>query len=443
MGMKPAELTALSASSSRPVGQGLRRLVKHAAYGRWLGRENRYRTHDLTLLDADYKSNTLRPRNLADYVAASAPLHCCDGWGFLGRALGCQLRGDVDVARHLTYYAELRAAMALLATQGIGVFATKHFAFNAAGVPDKVHGEGTHKAAWELLEAWAGMPSAARTVGDVLMPAGRTMHDWIESLPSGATWQPIATDWLRALGVDLKVFSDDRDARNEASYRPNFLRVRDRLPSGEALEAASALWRLLEPSPPFAFAEVDRYLLRKTLETAFRSTSGRTARQAPAMFRRQVEGSVSAGVESREQELWIRFLLRVDDPGEPPLLAVAELPARSSRSDYHLSMMGRALLLLRVASGATRLALKEAGVGLAQLSFWWSSYGERVGLWGPPAPAVSELTNGWADIAATLQDVDAYLEQAGTTYRGVVVDLPQSLATLGGLDLVGVWGLAA
>jgi len=64
---------------------------------------------------------------MTGYVAVSAPLHCADGWSFLGRAVAAILLGDATAARHLGYYAELRAAMSLMAAHGVGIFNRTHF----------------------------------------------------------------------------------------------------------------------------------------------------------------------------------------------------------------------------------------------------------------------------------------------------------------------------
>lgn len=62
-------------------------------------------------------------------MAASVIVHCFDGWSYLGRALEAEMAGDPQTAVHLGYYAELRAAMSVLASDEIGVFRNKHAVF--------------------------------------------------------------------------------------------------------------------------------------------------------------------------------------------------------------------------------------------------------------------------------------------------------------------------
>jgi len=88
--------------------------------------------------------------------------------------------------------------------------------------------------------------------------------------------------------------------------------------------------------------------------------------------------------------------------------------------------------------------LKEAGVPLESLSFWWQPYGEGLGLWDQPAPAVSELTYGWDDAQAALEDIESALHDGTAgSYRSVVSGLSVPLARLTGMEIVGVWSLAA
>ncbi len=421
------------------------RLMRYAGQGRWLTIANRYREDTVRRLGEDHGSGSIRARNLCDYVAASAPLHCCDGWALLGRALGCHMRGDADVSRHLAYYAELRAAMSLLATQGVGVFSNKHFIIRADGAVEKVTEGGTHTAAWDLLEAWAGLPQAGVVIGQILEPVGVQIAQWVAALPQGAAWQPIAKEWLKDIGLDLELFGEqDHDARNEASYRPNHLHGSVRLASVQAAAAAREMWALLEPAQPLSFGQLDKYMLRRTLESAFASVRGLSASRALDAYRLQVTQAAGGLLSTLEAAEWTPFLFREQDPEDPEILRMADREPRPARSDYHVSMMARALLLLRVASGANRRMLKEAGVPLESLSFWWQPYGEGLGLWDQPAPTVPELTLGWDDAQAALEDIESALHDGTAgSYRSVVSRLSAPLARLTGMEIVGVWSLAA
>ena len=132
---------------------------------------NRYMKSPVSVLEGDSKAgNPIHGKELADYLAASAPTHCCDGWAFLGRAVASHLRGDPDTARHLVYYAELRAAMAMLATEGIGYFSRLHFSIDKQQKASIGARTGTHVATWAILEEWAFRNQAADLLGGSLPP---------------------------------------------------------------------------------------------------------------------------------------------------------------------------------------------------------------------------------------------------------------------------------
>src|SRR5271168_3372640 len=121
--LSTATKRVLRKASSEPIQTTLASLKRHFKRGQWIGLSNRYRENTITKLKADVLPGaSINIPHLAQYVAASCPLHCADGWSLLGRALDCHARRDADSARHFAYYAELRAAISLLASQGIAVF---------------------------------------------------------------------------------------------------------------------------------------------------------------------------------------------------------------------------------------------------------------------------------------------------------------------------------
>lgn len=99
----------------------------------WLAPANRYLNTATKTYDNDLASSSVHHAALIDYISASAPAHLIDGWSYLSRATDAILRGDLNSAIHFAYYAELRAAMSLLACEGIGVFSGKHPIINKTG----------------------------------------------------------------------------------------------------------------------------------------------------------------------------------------------------------------------------------------------------------------------------------------------------------------------
>jgi hypothetical protein len=121
-----------------------------------------YKTGAESQIQAD--RNSLPQASIVDFaecVAASALVHCGDGWGYLGRAADAILKGDLHASVHLIYYSELRASMALLATQGIYIGSGRHFALDGAGGAALLSAEGTHAAAWKIFDVWRQSSGAA------------------------------------------------------------------------------------------------------------------------------------------------------------------------------------------------------------------------------------------------------------------------------------------
>lgn len=443
--LDPQHIAVLQSASPGAIATAMARVVGYAASGRWLGTRNRYRIETVAKLRLDTPpAGTMRPSQLADYMAAAAPLHCCDGWAFLGRALASHLHGDNDTARHLAYYAELRAATSLLSAQGVGIFRNRHFVINSAGGASILGPrQPTHQAAWATLEAWAGLPSASNLLGIVLEPGGRPIRDWIDGLPGGAAWQPIARTWLLRMGLDLAQLSGDRDARNEASYRPTRLSPRSTVEPSQAAAYVRELWSLLEPAPPLAFDRLDRHLLRLTLETAHRSVTNRSHRQTPAAFRAAIDATTQVNAPQPMVALWRDFLVRDGDPEDPRLLELSLRETVATKPRHHEGVIARALLLLRVASGAVRRLFLDAGVDLDGLAFWWHSYGAERGLWDAP-PDGRDVADTWADAEDALAELEAWgANPDPSTYRELLAACPRALIHLTAMEMVALWSLAS
>src|SRR5262245_50036590 len=110
----------LRKASRAPVGTYFQTLSPPDRRARWLQTNNKYRVRCTHRYECDLKASppTVDHAGLTSYIAASGPCHVVDGWSFLGRAVDAALHGDPYTAIHLGYYAELRAAMSLLACEG-------------------------------------------------------------------------------------------------------------------------------------------------------------------------------------------------------------------------------------------------------------------------------------------------------------------------------------
>lgn len=373
-------------------------LDNHFQAHNWVDNNNRYRSKVVETLKSDHNNGTsVDDASLAEYIAASAPLHCADSWSLIGRALTCHAQGDGDGARHFAYYAELRGAASLLATEGIGIFSGLHYALKSSGECVRIPCEpGTHRAAWQLLEYWSGLERAANLISEIVSPAGVPLAIWLDAFRPGTTVLPIGSDWLKSWGLDLQRLSEDRDAREEASYRPTRLVSRASLDGFDSASFIQGLWNLHEPFPFSRFEFLDRHLLRISLELVSRSITGG--------FNAGVEAAIrTISPVSLPQAEWKRFLTRATEPSTPELIKEAgnNVPVTDPR--HHVQVIARATLLLRVATGACAQLLESSSIGRKELEFWWKSLGEDRGLW-EPGDEPDDLTELWPDVEEELDN---------------------------------------
>ena len=218
---------------------------------------------------------------LGEYIACSAPLHLADGWNYLSRAFDAACRGDRSSAYHLAYYGELRGAMSLLATEGIGIFNRRHIALNQHLEPTEFkrnRRKGTHHATWLLLSAWSRELGRSERLLRAITIESKSLSDWLAAVgvvePSR---QFVARKWLSSWSVDLRILSADPRRRNEMSYRPSRIRSQSSQPVNPRSELANPIfdsWEELQPDISSASAALDLSLLRQALILAIEEGEG-------------------------------------------------------------------------------------------------------------------------------------------------------------------------
>jgi hypothetical protein len=190
----------------------LAKLDPFIGQSRWLARSNRYAKNTIgrIILDTRQAGPGVHGRPMAQYVAASSVLHCADGWSYLGRAISCLLGGDPHRVVHLAYYAELRAALSLLACEGIGVFSGTHFVIDQPQSARKLPAhKGTHVAAWAYLKYWGTLRRSGDLFAEVVSPGGLSLSEWFQRIGGvGAAVRPKARQWFGQWSMDLARFSE-------------------------------------------------------------------------------------------------------------------------------------------------------------------------------------------------------------------------------------------
>lgn len=436
-----AAINALLRSQMELTTAGLKPFLKRS---NWIGKTNHY-AHDVVgRLKAALPATVERKRNLAQYIAASIALHSNDGWSYLGRSVACLLAGDTHRALHLAYYAELRAAMSLLASAGIGIFNTQHFIVPTANTTVKLRfGQGTHVIAWLALEEWSQQPVSGALFAQLIRPEGRTLDEWFHGQGGAGALAPQAKAWFMQWGMDLGLATKDRDARNESSYRPDGVPTTWELKAKDGLEFVRDMWSNLEPSATSSFEQIDRHILRLAMERYYAGLSGKAASSTDPAFVALVETIVSSqSLASATEDRLKKFLLRQSAPDDPLVFRYSAVRPGSPQTDA-FAVISRAVLLLRIATGSAHDLLHQAGFDATALSFWWQKLGEARGLWKSGSPPVA-LADLWADIEDGLREIEEIEVGDPATFEtinGVAYGVFGRLNVLASHERVGLWGL--
>ncbi len=329
-------------------------------------------------------SGIVDEQKLGEYIAASAPLHLADGWNYLSRAFDAIVRGDRHSAYHLAYYAELRAAMSLLATEGIGIFKRRHIALSASFVPTEFT-RANHAATWEVLSAWSDEPGTAERLLGSIQLEDKSLSEWltaIGALPSAS--RVLAREWLAAWSLDLRLVAADRERRNEISYRPT--RIRPLPPVDANLELTAPIfqsWEVLEPfTADGAGVLLDSSLLRRAMSLAVKEKWCRYGSLEAAMVALKNDMS-QPGYEA----------LYAGNASADAILSQAE----EAGTVVATPVLARALLMLRLASARSASLLADAGVSKDDLEFWWEALGTDMGLW-ESSGELDAFADLWRDV---------------------------------------------
>jgi hypothetical protein len=249
-------------------------------------------------------------------------------------------------------------------------------------------------------------PSRGTRLLDIVHVDGRSLAKWLDAagqiLPA-TVGSELARDWLQAWSVDIQILGDDHELRNTVSYRPQRIRTKDSMiPFGESLAHVLDAWNVCQPVPPDKFALLDQYLLRHALSVAYTRRTGSAAQGSG--YKKFVD-SVLANLGLSDRQALRTFLFKNVSARQHPLLQSARRKGRDARGVVHpLPVMARSLLVLRLASAAVSDFLRESGIHVSHLSFWWEQYGEEIGLWLPGSIPL-RIDELWNPIEAVMQDL--------------------------------------
>jgi len=444
MALGPRQQLVVGRADSARIRKEFGYVVQQWNHARWLSTGNKYALEAVGQLEIDTSpGGALAHRQLARYIAASTLMHCVDGWSYAARALEAMLSGDTHAATHLAYYAELRAAMSLLASGGIGVFDDRHFVVTKNGSCERVNGR-THGFAWDALSHWATRPDSSKLVLEAIRPGGIPLEKWLPHFPAApgtGVQAKLVASWLLEWGIDLQTFVEDRDARNRSSYRPTALPQARRIDFSRSLQFMEGFWSSFEPSALHPFRILDRYLLRRSMGQAFRASKGVSPRRAPRAYMKFVKVLLhQVGPGDLTPAAWKDFLDLTTPKEDSPLITAAEGREPKDSPLHHVGVIARAAMLLRVATGASRSLLAVIPpADITNLRFWWHGFGEDRGYW-EASSIPSLLSDLWTDIQGAVNESELWRTSSGSRH-GFFMAKSLEARALSTCERIPLWSL--
>ena len=413
----------------------MNRLALKATSRTWLRNGHRYVVNTTATLESDVTAGTVNDADIGEYIAASAALHCSDGWADVGRALEASVNGNSGIAVHLGYYAALRAAMSFLASQGIGVLNKKHVVITRKGV--RVTNGMTHEFAWDALGLWLTLPDSPKEFGSLIVADAYDLAIWLDAFEPGFLMSRIWTQWMQQVGLDSVRFIDDRTNRNDASYRPDGINPRRAAAVRDTAQLLSGVWQLGEPTDG-PFNELNRHFLRLAIESA-----GVVLGLVGAAFEDAVNAMVAKVIpDLGARARYVDFLMRRRSPADHLVLRIARRPS-GGRDQEGLEVIARAVLLLVFATAEADYMLGNAHYRRDELRFWWKELGADRGLWSAGRfPSSSDAL--WPDVSKALDRLQRWIDgnKAVKPSRHVWHrELRDPLAVLAGCERIALWGL--
>ena len=442
MSLEPYTKQQLSDASRDAITEAMQRLPIRETPPQWLCEGQKYSDANITAdLETDYHNRTIENSDLVQRIAAGIPSHVLDGWSCLGRAIHCLIRGDARNAIHLGYYAELRAALAIVASEGIAIFDQQHFIVHADGTVDRLCSDaetptnkGTHAMIWPVYEWWIDQRSSIELITSVIKPGGQTIKDWFASPATRDIYLDLnAKKWLDDWGLDIRRMTLDHGARNASSYGPSAIHGWKVMLRPETIETLLQFWRMFEPKSNSRFDEIDRLLLKQVLVGIFK---GQTRKQQGSRSWNQKFGEfISDFLDGRsedEQTWWKTFFVETASNERTIPLEYAAQKSPADAALFPVEMLSRAALLLRIATGSCGLHLNNIGVGWDSLEFWLEDIGTRRGFWKPDGYPEDPI-DLWSDISDAIEDLE-------TTYDSPLPEPADSIMKLEECERIGLWG---
>lgn len=421
---------AVKDSSTQSIKQSIFDIKANFTSKEWLGPRNKYANEPYKkIVDDISNSKPIGHNQLRQYIASSAILHCKDGWEYLSSAISALIHGHTSNSIHFAYYAELRASLSFLASDGIGAFNGYNLFVNSSNVCNFINVRSsrgltkrpTHQFVWHAITEWSQEVTKASRVLEIIKVNGKSIRQWLvaaEMLSGSPLIGSLASDWLKEWSLDLSILNEDHNFRNIVSYHPQGIRqkkVYEPIIKNE-MNFIISKWNLTTPSVSEKFQILDYFLLREALDRFYElkyELSGVTNRPSPKKYYTDI--MLNLGLSPNTNSSLLDFLLKKSYKTLSPVFSEAKKKKYVDDKGIYrpLGIIARAFLLLRISTAAIEDILFDCNISKTDLEFWWKKIGVKHGLWetGSEPTQFSDL---WSDISLAINDYENFQSNTST-----------------------------
>ncbi len=388
------------------------------------------------------KTGNFTDDEMKQYIAASTITHLQDSWNFLGQAIQATLNGQTAIARHLAYYTELRAGMSLLATEGIGIFNNQHYYIDSTDFKPKKLSDsfGTHQMIWLTLQYWSSQDKARTLLEEIITPGGIPLKDWVNGYKVN-TWNSITSEIFNKWGVDLASLSSDRDTRNRVSYRPSQLHTNQTIDFRKNYGFIVKLWELLEPSVGNNYLNIDNLFLKQSINLLDELSAPESQFTRNRRLYIMLKALLSNNSDIRTYYEFIRKSENNSVLSNASTI-YTDIDLALQDPNNHLQVIARALFLVRLATGAVKRMMNDAGIDLNDMDFWFYDIIQISGIC--PQESIDELDfhELWDDISTIAIPKIKNSNQSGDLYA-YKRQYSQSSILFSECERAMLWGLSS
>ncbi|MBN8719742.1 MAG: hypothetical protein J0H85_09880 [Sediminibacterium magnilacihabitans] len=391
----------------------------------WLNIKNKYIVDTINRIWQDNQpGGKIVSKYLGDYIAISSVLHCKDAWDYFSCAISAVLEGNIYNAIHFAYYAELRATMSFLASEGIGVFNGINYYVDSTGKCKRFTGNiATHKFVWPALNEWSKLVANRNTLLDIVTVHGYSINSWLqgaEMLVGSPLTTTLAAEWLSRWSLDLQVLSDDHSVRNIVSYNPLDIKkiLRYSGNTKKELQFIIAKWNLSEPSASEKFRDLDYRLLREALHKFYQDKYPTTTAGRPTM--RKFISDIFVRIGAPSNATLETFLSSSAKHNNIVLTEILKPAINSGQIINPFSIIARSFMLLRISSASVQDLLNYAGYDKSLLEFWWKDILKKKAIWDISTPPAS-MTELWDDVAISINNLSSTLAPGAAAINPLIL----------------------